>query len=256
MALSIKESIQTGFSDFWARKVRSLVTVVGIVLGTMSIIVVLSLVKSINQQTIAWMMERGGLSKITVRKDWSYESQTTVKDYFTWRELEFIHSLIPEVEYFNPQNRTRLNITYADKDFRSTVYGVVPDFAAIEEWTADQGRFISNYDVVQANDVIVIGTRVKQELFGNKNAIGQYVTAQGRRLQVIGIMEYRYMKGNNAFRENALEYMNRQSFIPITTMIYKGTGEDRFDYFTLKASNPQKAVQIARNRVIYRFHDQ
>ncbi|HCX72696.1 MAG TPA: hypothetical protein DHM37_03175 [Candidatus Cloacimonas sp.] len=144
MALSIKESIQTGFSDFWARKVRSLVTVVGIVLGTMSIIVVLSLVKSINQQTIAWMMERGGLSKITVRKDWSYESQTTVKDYFTWRELEFIHSLIPEVEYFNPQNRTRLNITYADKDFRSTVYGVVPDFAAIEEWTADQGRFISN----------------------------------------------------------------------------------------------------------------
>jgi putative ABC transport system permease protein len=88
---------------------------------------------------------------------------------------------------------------------------------------------------------------VKQELFGNKNAIGKYVTAHGRRLQVVGLMKYRYMKSNNnAFRDNALEYLNRRAFIPITTMIYKGTGQDNFQYFTLKASSADKAVKIAQ----------
>ncbi|MDY6915989.1 MAG: ABC transporter permease [Candidatus Cloacimonadota bacterium] len=246
MAFLFKESIIAGFSDFWSRKIRSLVTVVGIILGTMSIIVVLSLVKSINKQTISWMMERGGLSKITVRKDWSYEAKTTVKDYFSWREVEQIRSLIPEAEYFNIQNRQRGYISYEDKSYRTSTFGVLPDFAPIEEWTADKGRFISKFDVDQSNDVIVLGTTVKRELFGNKDAIGKYVTVQGRRLQVIGIMQHRYMKGNNAFRENALEYLNRRTYIPITTMIHKVTGQDNFQNFTIKAKDPQTAVKLAK----------
>ena len=83
MAISLKESIIVGLSDFWSRKIRSLVTIVGIVLGTMSIIVVLSLVKGINEKTLEWMMERGGLSKVSVYRNWNYEKQVDVKNYCT-----------------------------------------------------------------------------------------------------------------------------------------------------------------------------
>ncbi|MCK4654429.1 MAG: ABC transporter permease, partial [Candidatus Cloacimonetes bacterium] len=245
MAISIKESLTVGFSDFWSRKVRSLVTVIGIVLGTMSIIVVLALVNGINKQTLQWMMERGGLSKISVYRNWSYDNPTNARNYFTLREFELIRSLIPEAKYINPQERHWVHHSYEDKNYRTSIWGVLPDFTKIEEWNTQQGRFISEFDVNQSNDVIVIGTKVKEELFGNKNPIGKLITVHGRRLQVIGIMKHRYMKSSgNIGRENALGYLNRRSYVPLSTMIHKGTGEDKISSFIVKAQDAESAPEL------------
>ncbi len=245
MAISLKENIIVGFSDFWSRKVRSIITVMGIVLGTMSIIVVLALVKGINNQTMKWMMERGGLSKITVSRNWQYDKPDHVRNYFTWKELELIRSLIPEAKYFNPQQRQWTRHSYEDKDYRTSIHGVLPDFSKIEEWDVQEGRFISTFDIDQSNDVVVIGTTVKEELFGNKNAVGEVITIHGRRLKVIGIMAFRYMKNSGAFgNDNAFSYLNRRTFVPLTTMINKGTGRDNISSFTLKATDAESAPAL------------
>ncbi len=246
MAISLKESLVFGFSDFWSRKVRSLVTIIGIILGTMSIIVVLSLVNGINKQTLQWMMERGGLSKITVRRNWQYDNPKKVRSYFTWKEIKLIRSLIPEAKYLNPQKRYWLRHSYKDKEYNSSIYGVLPDFTKIEEWDTEDGRFISEFDINQSNDVIVIGTRVKEELFGNKNPIGQFITVHGRRLQVIGIMKHRYMKSNNIGSDNALGYLNRRTFVPLSTMIHKGTGDDNISSLALKAQDAESAPELRK----------
>ncbi|MDP8268011.1 MAG: ABC transporter permease [Candidatus Tenebribacter davisii] len=245
MAISVKENLIVGFSDFWSRKVRSIITVIGIVLGTMSIIVVLSLVNGVNAQTMKWMIERGGLSKISVYRNWEYRHSNYVKDYFTWKELKLIRSLIPEAKYFNPQQRHWVRHSKDDKDYSTRIYGVLPDYSKIEEWDVQEGRFISNFDIDQSNDVIVIGTTVKEELFGNKNAIGAVITVNNRRLKVIGIMAYRYMKSNGAFgNENSFSYLNRQTFVPLTTMIKKGSGTDKTQSFTLKAQDAASAPEL------------
>ncbi len=246
MAISLKESIVFGFSDFWSRKVRSLVTIIGIILGTMSIIVVLSLVNGINKQTLQWMMERGGLSKITVRRNWRYDNPNKVRSYFTWKEIKLIRSLIPEAKYMNPQKRYWLRHSYEDKEYNCSIYGVLPDFSKIEEWDTEDGRFISEFDINQSNDVIVIGTKVKEELFGNKNPIGQFITVHERRLHVIGIMKHRYMKSNNIGSDNALGYLNRRTFVPLSTMIHKGTGDDNISSLALKAQDAESAPELRK----------
>ncbi len=246
MAISLKESIYFGFSDFWSRKVRSLVTIIGIILGTMSIIVVLSLVNGINKQTLQWMMERGGLSKITVRRNWRYDNPNNARTYFTWKEIKLIRSLIPEAKYMNPQKRYWLRHSYEDKEYNCSIYGVLPDFSKIEEWETEDGRFISDFDINQSNDVIVIGTQVKEELFGNKNPIGQFITVHERRLQVIGIMKHRYMKSNNIGSDNALGYLNRRTFVPLSTMIHKGTGDDNISSLALKAQDAESAPELRK----------
>ncbi len=245
MSISLKENITVGFSDFWSRKVRSIITVMGIVLGTMSIIVVLSLVKGINNQTMKWMMERGGLSKITVSRNWQYDKPDYVRNYFTWKELELIRSLIPEAKYFNPQQRHWVRHSYEDKEYRTSVHGVLPDFSKIEEWDVQEGRFLSTFDIDQSNDVIVIGTKVKEELFGNKTAVNEVITVNDRRLKVIGIMAFRYMKNSGAIgNDNAFSYLNRRTFVPLTTMINKGTGRDNISSFTLKAQDAESAPAL------------
>ena len=245
MAISLKESIIVGLSDFWSRKIRSLVTIVGIVLGTMSIIVVLSLVKGINEKTLEWMMERGGLSKISVYRNWNYEKQDDVKNYFTLKEINLIRSLVPEAKYFNPQIREWVNYSYGENKYRGSIYGVIPDFKKIEEWDVEKGRFISTFDIKQNSDVIAIGTKVKEELFGNKKAIGQFITAGKRRVQIIGVMRHRFMDNSgNIGNDNALAYLNRRAFVPLSTMIHKGTGRDRISSFTVKANNAESAPEL------------
>ncbi|NQV19759.1 MAG: ABC transporter permease [Armatimonadetes bacterium] len=245
MAISLKESIIVGLSDFWSRKIRSLVTIVGIVLGTMSIIVVLSLVKGINKKTLEWMMERGGLSKISVYRNWNYEKQVDVKNYFTLKEINLIRSLVPEAKYFNPQIREGVHYSYGENKYRGSIYGVIPDFKKIEEWDVEAGRFISGFDIKQNSDVIVIGTNVKEELFGNKKAVGQFITAGKRRVQIIGVMSHRFMDNSgNIGNDNALAYLNRRAFVPLSTMIHKGTGRDRINSFTVKAKDAESAPEL------------
>ncbi|MCF7911736.1 MAG: ABC transporter permease [Candidatus Cloacimonetes bacterium] len=246
MAISLKESIQVGLSDFWSRKIRSLVTVLGIVLGTMSVIVVLAMVNGINQQTLSWMMERGGLAKITVHRNWEYDGDGNERDYFTLKELFHIRELLPEAQFFNPETNDWGRITYKDKFYRNRVQGVVPDYQYIEEWTADRGRFISEFDIDQNNDVIVIGSTIKNELFANNDPIGEFVTFNNRRLKVIGVMKHRYLKNNfNVGNDNSLDYLNRRSFVPISTMVNKITGKDVINSLTLKAKSPEAAPDLA-----------
>ncbi|MBT3169757.1 MAG: FtsX-like permease family protein [Candidatus Cloacimonetes bacterium] len=245
MAITVSEHFKVGFSDFWSRKVRSLVTVIGIILGTMSVIVILSLMNGINKNTLKWMMERGGLSKITVRKNWSYENPGNVKEHFVWKELKLIRSLIPEAEYFNPQIQNWLRFSYGKKEFHTRMYGVVPDFTKIEEWDVESGRFISEFDIEQSNNVVVIGTTLRDELFGNKNPIGKIITMDRSRLIVIGVMQHRFMKNNDVVgNDNALAYMNRRAFMPISTMIHKGRAKDNISSFTVKAKSPEAALKL------------
>ena len=245
MAISLKESLVVGFSDFWSRKIRSFVTIFGIILGTMSIIVVLSLVNGINKKTLAWMMERGGLSKITIRKNWEYNKETNEKSYLTLKEVDLIRTLLPEAKYFDPQIRKFLKLVYRDKIFYGNVNGVWPDFTNVEEWNVADGRFINNFDVKESNDVIVIGSKVKEELFGNKNAIGKFITVHNRRLQIVGVMEEKFLQGD-FMNDNALAWMNRKSFIPLSTMIHKVINDDVIERFSIKAPTVEAAPEIRR----------
>ena len=245
MAISLNESIQVGLSDFWSRKIRSMITVLGIVLGTMSVIVVLAMVNGINQKTLAWMMERGGLARIVVRRNWEYDGEKNVPDYFKLTEIFKIKELLPEARYFNPEMNHWGRLSHGDSSTKSRVQGVMPDYQYIEEWTTEDGRFVSEFDIEQNNDIIVIGTNIKKELFDNLDPIGQYITFENRRLKVIGVMKHRYLKNDfNVGNENSLDYLNWRCFVPISTMINKIRGDDRINTIILKAHSPEDAPAL------------
>jgi putative ABC transport system permease protein len=246
MAISISESISVGLSDFWSRKIRSFVTILGIVLGTMSVIVILAMVNGINKQTLSWMMERGGLAKITVHHNWAYENPKNLPDYLTLREIYQIRDLIPEALYFNPEVSDWGRIVRQNNSFQSQIQGIVPDYQFIEEWTVDKGRFISQFDIDQNNDVIVLGTKAVETLFKSTNPLGEYINYNNRRLLVIGVMKHRYLKNSfNVGEENSLDYLNWRCFIPISTMINKISGEDKINTLTLKARSAEEAPALA-----------
>lgn len=247
MAISLGETIYEGLSDFWSRKLRSFLTILGILLGTMSIIVVLALVKATNEQTIAWMMARGGLDLIRVRRNWDYESDKQVKRYLEYSELRMIQELLPEMKYFSPTRNDHGQIKYGKNEIFGRFVGATPDYRNMEEWGVGEGRFLKEIDMKQMSDVIVIGTNVRDELFGNREPIGQWIVVEGHPMKVIGVLEHRYFKSTGGIGgENAMDWMNWFSFIPLSTMLKKMTGRSDISGFKAKAASPEQAGPLKK----------
>jgi putative ABC transport system permease protein len=248
MAISLRESVEIGLADIMTRKVRTGVTVFGIILGVMSIMVVLAIVNGMNKSTLKWMEERGGLNKIEVHRNWGMDYKDWNLATFSLNELNLIRSLVPEAVAFTPViSSRRSDITKGTLFYESNVSGVFPDMTITDEWNAAKGRFINYYDVNNSNNVIVLGSTVAKELFSGKNPLGEYVYTSGQALKVIGIMEEKYMKMQGGWGgDNALEHMNRQAFVPLTTMIHKISPGQKVEEISVRASSPEKALELQK----------
>jgi len=250
MAIPLAESIKIGLSDIMMRKVRSVVTVIGIILGVMCIMVVLAIVNGMNKSTMAWMQERGGLNKIEVQQNWNYDFSKGGSASFNLKEIRYIDSMIPEATAFNPSiNKWDGVLSWKDKRFNGFVGGVMPDMTIVEEWNADKGRFLKDIDVQNSSNVIVIGSTVAENLFGNRNPLGNTITLSGQKVLVVGVMKRRYMKpmgGGSAFSDNYLEYLNQRSFIPLSTMLNKISPRSTIDNLDIRAANPAAATVLRK----------
>ncbi len=246
MAISLRESIEIGLADILTRKIRTAVTVLGIILGVMSIMVVLAIINSMNKSTLSWMEERGGLNKIEVRPNWDMDQSDRSLAYFTVNEVNLIRSLIPEATAFNPVISARqTGITKGSLYYKSTITGVYPDLTAVDEWNVAKGRFINYYDLNNYNNVIILGSTVARELFSGKDPLGDYVYAEGQAFQVAGVMETKMLKMQGGWGgDNALEYMNRRAFIPLTTMLHKIMPGQKIMQISIKAASPEEALQL------------
>ena len=247
MAISLYEGVKLGFIDFWTRKLRSLITIIGIVLGTMSIIVVLSIVNGLQAASLEWINESGGMQKISIFRNWGSQNELNQREHFIMREFEYIRANIPEVEAISATiPRYWSSMTNGQNMTGAFLFGVFPDYEIIEEWTVSEGRFINQFDIRNSNDVIVLGTTIKDELFGPRSAIGQFITVDGRRMRVIGIMERRFLDstGLDFGGDNPLEYLNRYALIPITTILNKMGAADTISDISIRAFDINQALEL------------
>ncbi len=250
MAIHLSESIKLGFSDIMMRKVRSVVTVIGIVLGVMCIMVVLAIVNGMNQSTMSWMNERGGLNKIEVSKNWSYDWSKGGDASFSLKEIRYLQAQLPEAEAFNPSAMDwELTLSKGETRYTTPILGVMPDFTKVEEWNADKGRFILDRDIDEYSNVIVLGTEVANTFFGNRNPLGELISLEGQQLMVVGVMKFRFMKpqgGEMAFSENSLGYLNQRCFIPISTMISKIKPDSKISSIDIRSTSPEAAAELRK----------
>jgi len=251
MAISLKESLQIGLADISTRKVRTFVTVAGIVLGVMCIMVVLAIVNGMNASTIDWMQQRGGLNKIEVQRNWGYDFSRGGDASFTIREVDYLRSQLPPVEAFNPQVSLQdAQIKSGELFFGGNVLGVYPDLQKVEDWPLAKGRFINLDDIDQHRNVIVLGSTVAKELFSSRDPQGRYVELNGHQLMVIGVLDPKYWKnqGSETFGGNALEYMNRRAFVPLSTMLSKIDPTQKVSSIEIKTKG-SKGVKELRQQV-------
>ena len=186
----VGESIRTSLEEVRAHPLRSSFTLVGIILGTLALVVVLSVLDGVEAAVWAGLEDLGmdGVLVMSPKKPVDRIEQAKahlsrgmrVEDAKYFRGSELINSI-------GPVGENRAVITAGRVTRRVNVYGITSQFVAIKNRKTSEGRFLGETDQQAKAPVCVLGFKLKEQLFGGDSALGQQISLSGRRLAVIGV---------------------------------------------------------------------
>jgi ABC-type antimicrobial peptide transport system permease subunit len=181
------ENIKLAFSAMRGSKMRTALSLLGIVIGVASVVAILTIGQSASQ-SITESIAVGGLDMITIYP--SYGQRTTG----TFTE-EFSEMLIRDVEGLQtvlPQNNSSARVRYGKESMNASVSGVLSDYGNVLNLEYAEGSFFSDMDNINRRQVVVLGSSVAETLFPEQEALGQYVSLfrnQAKSYLVVGVLE-------------------------------------------------------------------
>lgn len=250
--MQIGESIRTSYEEVKAHPLRSFFTLFGVILGTLALVVVMSVLDGVQNSVLKGINDLG-LDNVLyaarktptdrVERAKSHLSRgMRVEDVAAFEESENITAM-------SPVGETQAVVTTDRVIRRIDVYGVMPDYAAIRNRKLSKGRWISERDVDTASAVCVIGYNLNRRLFGGEEAIGKQINLGGRRLTVIGVGEKfdtTFVDDDDMFREMGGTY------VPWTVFRDMFGRANSISYMLGKSVSPEKSAE-AEYEAIARF---
>ncbi len=179
-------------SSFLTYRMRSFLTGLGIAIGIAAVILLTSIGEGLHQFVLAEFSEFG-TNLITVQPGKTETHGSSVGVFGSVRPLSLDDAdalrHLPYVENVNPGLMGNSDLRANGKTRRATVFGEGHDFASAFTMKVQTGSFWPDADDEQARALVVLGTKVEQELFAGQNPLGSYLRIAGQRYRVIGVME-------------------------------------------------------------------
>lgn len=190
--MSLWSAILVGLKEIWANKFRSLLTMLGIILGVSSLIAMTALVQGMENGAKEALIAVGGLQKLRVEAQPLPIEQRHLRDFargVTLDDVQALQASAPEVLKVSPEMRLEPQPTLAanGKFYRTWMTaGVWPVQLEMMEHTVEHGRMFNEVDNELARNVCVIGTNIRDELFGRSEETGEAVIPVGQQLTING----------------------------------------------------------------------
>ncbi len=246
------ESLLVGLDEARRHLGQTLLSLLGLILGTGSIVTVLALFGGQTKITQEFVAEVGGFGTIIVR-DRELPEQPSARelasDRLTYRDAAYLKDHATTLSAVAPGFYDQMEYRVGSTHFSGPVVGTTPDYAVINAIRPMMGRYLSDLDVRRKARVMVLGWKYADSLFNHaEDALDQLVNLAGKNYRVVGIME-REEFYFAPWSGNQLEYRNERAYIPITTAFSQYTGtDDHLVFLTLKAA-AATGVQLARRQV-------
>jgi putative ABC transport system permease protein len=184
-------SILAGLREIWAHKFRSLLTMLGIILGVSSLVAMSALVAGMEKGAKEALVAIGGLEKVSVQPQGIPVEQRHLSDQatgITMKDVEALKQSAPMVTMLSPEMRVPATLTANGKTFRPwNCMGVWPTALAMNEHVIEHGRMFNELDDEMARNVCVIGTATRDELWGEPEKTGQEIIPLGETLFINGV---------------------------------------------------------------------
>ncbi len=252
--MTLLEPLFAGLGQLRAHKLRSLLTLLGIVIGVAAIIAVVSLGEGLRREVISQFVFSGGAGMIEVEppRQWVRKDGRWVRrpwqEYLTeadmvamQREIDGLHALVPSVEGSAALQRGK---TTVDASYTGTSAAFNEGF----NWPVLGGRPLNADDLRLARKVCLLGGDVYEDLFHKTDPLGKELLLNGDRYEVIGVLDERVRFGRSE---------GNIVLVPYTTAQKRLRGEDHFSGLTLFVEDLDAVERVvaAVRRVLRRHHE-
>ncbi len=244
LVLAMGEAVGMGLQSIRAYKMRAFLTILGVVMGIMTVTGMSSIVAGLNA-SMAAQIESLGSSVVFIRPFGPGENLTQEqrrrRKGLTQAEVDALARL-PQVKAVAPIEPVSVDLIKSGslKLQSANVFGVTPAYEVVHETYVERGRFVSEAEVNRAAKVVVLGADVADALFPHVDPLDKEVSLDGRRFRVIGVLE----------RKGKFLFMNRDNvvLVPVGAVQKK---DPRFNFLVadLKPASPallNEAVERGR----------
>lgn len=235
-----KEGFLMAWSSLIANKMRSLLTMLGIIIGVAAVIALVSIGYGVRQQITEsisslgsnlLMVYPGAPRTPGVRPVSGANKTLKMSDYEAISKMD-------SVQAASPVAANSYLTVYMSKNWTTTVNGANADFQYVNNWTMKSGRFITDSQIERRERVAVIGATVAKNLFGNEDPIGKDIRIHKNSFKVVGVLDE---KGSGTMGNDQDDVI----VVPYTTMMERVMGVDylRMIYIQAKEGEDLERVQ-------------
>jgi macrolide transport system ATP-binding/permease protein len=234
-----------------SHKMRSFLSILGILIGVAAVIAMLALGQGAKEE-IEKQLSSLGSNLIVVlagsAKVHGIAMQTGTVTRFTFADIAVINKLSNEVSRTYGSVTGRGQIVYQDKNWNTQVDGVGIDYPQMRSAVPIEGRFFTEQELKMREKVALLGITVIKELFGDSNPLGETIKINLINFKVIGILP---PKGASTFRDQ-----DDVVVIPVSTAMYRVFGKDYLDAIFIEARGPEfiDSLQEEISKIIIKQH--
>lgn len=232
----LAEAVKMALRSLRANLFRSALTLLGVVIGVAAVVAMLAIGNGSKQQVMQ-RLEAMGTNLLLIFPGAPGTRPSGDVATLVPADAEALREL-PGVVAVSPERSSRTTLRYGSVDYRSSVVGVWPDYAATQDWRLSRGGFISTDDVRSYAPVIVLGQTVANNLFPDgEDPLGRYVLVGNIPFEVIGVLA---PKGASAFGSD----MDDTALIPLSTGFMRLFGKQYLNLVRVKVDGAAVIAEV------------
>ncbi|WP_201735689.1 ABC transporter permease, partial [Carnobacterium maltaromaticum] len=248
--MNIKENFKMALDSIFANKMRSFLTMLGIIIGIASVIAILAVGNGATSE-ITGTFDDLGASTISL----SVDNKATKGDYLTNADIQALKNGIPKIERISPDKNLTGTLSAGDENRMAIAFGGTPDIQYVNQAmdkTIVYGRFFNQNEYQDSKNVTVISEDTAAALFnGRKDVVGETVnlTTQGGTnlsLKVIGVVKGTFSKMQGSFDTSSMPVYLA---MPITTMAKLDSSATNFTSLTIQVADKNDIESVSKQMV-------
>jgi putative ABC transport system permease protein len=204
--MSIREVFNVAIKSLTSNKSRALLTMLGVIIGVAAVIVMMA-VSSGTEATISDRINSLGTNLLFISNSFTRggpreNDRSSQATELIYDDAIAIRDQINGIAGVSVEQQASVNIKYGDNSLTSvSIVGTTPDYMTVRGVELASGRFINEQDLDRVQKVVVLGSSVATELFGNSDPIGEVINVGNTKLTVVGVLKEKGVVSGTNFND-------------------------------------------------------
>ncbi len=243
----VVDAVQAAWRVMWINRFRTALTLLGIIIGVASVVVMLAVGEGSKRQVMAQM---GAFGSNILYLSGASPNPRTPPGVITLSDVAALAAL-PQVKRIMPVNGSAAGVRYGNLDYMAYVGGNDTNFPDIFNWPVVEGSYFTAADERTGATVAVIGHRIRQRLFkAPVNPIGQYILIENVPFQVIGVLAEKGAASGDKDSDDRIA-------IPYTAASVRLFGSYNPEYVVIAAADARRVheTEVAIDQLMQKLHN-